>query len=178
MAKATNAKNDWLWNLLPAGQRPGAPRRDGARRADRPAAEASRGHARHVYNDLVSVMKQAHAVRVRRWRGSNSGCAWEVTYADGHMVRLIEAPRPRGPVSAAVFLHEVGHHAIGFHRYKLRCFEEYMAWQWALDAMRANGIAVTAKVERRVEGSMRYAVAKAKRRGLKRLPVELVKYAR
>ncbi len=126
---------------------------------------------------MVETMKASHSVRVRRWRQSNSGCAWEVTYADGHIARLIEAPRPRGPVSAAVFLHEVGHHAIGFHRYKLRCLEEYMAWMWALEAMREQGIAVTAKVERRVESSMRYAVAKARRRGLKRLPLELVKYA-
>jgi len=105
-----------------------------------------------------------------------SGCAWQVRCHDGSVTKLIQAPRPRGPMSAAIFLHEVGHHAIGFNRYKPRCLEEHMAWQWALAAMDAHGLAVTDRVRLRVQRSMRYALAKAMRRGLKRLPAELLAY--
>ena len=129
------------------------------------------------YERLVESMKQRHCIRVRRWRQRTTGCAWELRYRDGQVVRMIESPYPRTPISAAVFLHEVGHHAIGFNRYKPRCLEEYMAWQWALAAMRDNSIEITDRVRRRMEMSLRYAVAKARRRGLKRLPELLVKYA-
>ena len=123
-------------------------------------------------------MTRRHAIRVRRWRSRTTGCAWEVRYRGGRVARLIESPYPRSPISAAVFLHEVGHHAIGFNRYKPRCLEEYMAWDWALRAMAEHRIEITDRVRRRIENSLRYAVAKAKRRGIKRLPSELVKYAR
>ena len=165
MRKRTHAINAWLWDLLPVRRPAGA-----VISAPRPI---SRDSARARYEELVAAMKQTHAVRVRRWRTSNSGCAWQVMYVDGTVSRLIEAPYPRGPVSAAVFLHEIGHHAIGFHRYKLRCLEEYMAWQWALKAMREHDIPITPRVDRLVHRSIRYAVAKARRRGLKRLPREL-----
>lgn len=121
-------------------------------------------------------MKLQFGIRIHRWRLRTSGCAWEVHYADGSISKLIESPYPRGPMSAAVFLHEVGHHAIGFHRYKLRCMEEYMAWKWALEAMRRNKITVSPTVLKRVDRAMRYAVRKAVRRGLSRLPEELQPY--
>jgi hypothetical protein len=63
------------------------------------------------YDDLVREVKRAYGIRVRKWRQSTSGCAWVVRYDDGNESRLIEAPYPRGPVSCAVFLHEIGHHA-------------------------------------------------------------------
>jgi hypothetical protein len=47
----------------------------------------------------------------------------------------------------------------------------------ALDQMRSRGLNVTAAVEKRVAESLRYAVRKARRRGLKRLPPELLPYA-
>lgn len=128
------------------------------------------------YERLVRQMQRRYGLRVHRWRAKTTGCAWEVHYDNGNVTRLIESPYPKTPISAAVFLHEVGHHAIGFHRYKPRCLEEYMAWRWALRAMRENGIKVDARVKKRVEMSLRYAVSKAKRRGLKRLPVVLLKY--
>lgn len=128
------------------------------------------------YDELVAAMKRDHDVRVVRWRTRNSGCAWQVDYSDGTVARLIEAPYPRGPVSCAVFLHEVGHHAIGFYRYKPRCYEEYMAWKWSLAAMREWGLTITPRVEQVVDQALRYAVAKALRRGMKRLPAELAMY--
>ncbi len=159
----------WLWDLLPQrkSRRPCKP----ARPSVTPSAKPN-----DRYAELVSLMKQRHGIRINRWRKSNSGCAWEVLYRDGSISRLIEAPYPRGPISCAVFLHEVGHHAIGFHRYKPRCYEEYMAWQWALEQMREHGVSITPRVEKRVDEALRYAVAKALRRRIKRLPVELVPY--
>lgn len=128
------------------------------------------------YDALVAEKKAAHGFRVRRWRSAMTGCAWIVRYHNGEESRLIEAPYPRGPMSAAVFLHEVGHHAIGFRTYSPRCLEEYHAWRWSLDAMRQRGLNVTDAVERRVAESLHYAVDKARRRGLKNIPIELLPY--
>lgn len=160
-----------LWDLLAPPPRKGPKVAPAARpRGDRVSRMQQR------YDELVAEMKRTHAVRVRKWRQSTSGCAWQVFYRDGSMVRLIESPYPRGPMSCAVFLHEIGHHAIGFGTYQPRCLEEYHAWQWALREMRERGFNVTERVEKRVVESLRYAVAKARRRGLKRVPPELVAY--
>ena len=43
--------------------------------------------------------------------------------------------------------------------------------------MRSRGLNVTAAVEQRMAESLRYAVGKARRRGLKSIPPELQKYA-
>ena len=128
------------------------------------------------YAALVREMKATYDVRVVRWRTRSSGCAWEVQYADGSSRRLVEAPYPRGPVSCAVFLHEIGHHAIGFGNYRLRCQEEYHAWRWALGQMRSRGFNVTDAVNRRMAESVQYAIEKARRRGLKAVPEELRAY--
>lgn len=128
------------------------------------------------YDALVAEMKRTYGIRIRKWRRSTTGCAWQVRYEDGTVVRLIESPYPRGPMSCAVFLHEVGHHAIGLRTYKPRCLEEFKAWQWSVQTMRAKGFNVTPAVEKRMAESLRYAVAKARRRGLKRLPAELMPY--
>ena len=79
-------------------------------------------------------------------------------------------------MSAAIFLHEVGHHAIGLGAYRPRCLEEYHAWRWSLEMMRQLGLNVTPPVENRMAESLHYAIAKARRRGLKRLPIELAPY--
>ena len=161
-----------LWDLLkidePVGVAP--------RQPTQPKPARRRGiHER--YAQLVADMKAVHGFRVRKWRNSSSGVAWMVHYRDGTTTRLIEAPYPRGPMSCAIFLHEIGHHAIGFRRYRPRCLEEYHAWRWALDAMRERRFNVTDAVERRVAESLQYAVSKARRRGLRRLPAELAPYA-
>lgn len=129
------------------------------------------------YDEITRSMLDRYGVRVRRWRTSMSGVAWEVRYRDGGRTRLIEAPRPKGPMSAAVFLHEIGHHAIGFGVYSPRCLEEYHAWAFALGEMERLGVALTPRVHKRVRDSLKYAVAKAKRRGLRKLPDELAPYA-
>jgi hypothetical protein len=129
------------------------------------------------YRSIVADVRQRHDVRIKRWRRNMTGCAWRVDYHDGRAINWVEAPYPKSPISLAIFLHEVGHHAIGFATYRLRCEEEYHAWNWALAEMRRIGVAPDAKVRRRAELSMRYAVDKAMRRGLKQLPVALQRYA-
>lgn len=128
------------------------------------------------YERVTREMLAKYGIRVRRWRSSMSGMAWELRYNDGSKKRLIESPQPRGPMSMAIFLHEVGHHAIGFDRYKPRCLEEYHAWAWSLAAMEAHGLNITDAVRHRMAESLWYAVAKAKRRGLRVLPPELEGY--
>lgn len=125
------------------------------------------------YSAIVARTKSRYDIRVRRWRSGMTGCAWRVYYHDGRVINWVEAPRPRTPISLAIFLHEVGHHVIGFERYRKRCEEEYHVWQWALAEMRRVGVAPDAKVTRRFELSMHYAVDKAVRRGMKALPVAL-----
>jgi hypothetical protein len=132
---------------------------------------------RYRFEAIVEVMKARYDVRVKRWRKQMSGCAWSVFLTDGRRINWIESPQPRTPISLAIFLHEIGHHAIGFNRYKRRCEEEYHAWVWAIREMRKLGVEPDEKVNRRFELSMQYAVGKAMRRGLKQLPDALTQFA-
>jgi hypothetical protein len=128
------------------------------------------------WSHIVELMKARFDLRVRRWRRSMTGCAWRVYHHDGRVVNWIEAPVPKTPISLAIFLHEVGHHAIGFDAYRTRCEEEYHVWMWAIEQMRVLGVEPDAKVHRRLRASMQYAVNKAMRRGLKQLPEALAQY--
>lgn len=157
-----------LWDLL---RPPVDPPADPPSRTPTRNSRGSRMQAR--YDQLVTDMKRLHRVRIVRWRKSTSGCAWEVHYRDGTMTRLVESPYPRGPMSCAVFLHEIGHHAIGFGRYRPRCLEEYHAWRWSFEQMIDLGFNVTETVRRRRDEALHYAIQKARRRGLRRLPIEL-----
>lgn len=125
------------------------------------------------YDAMTREMLARYGVKVRKWRSGMTGVAWTVVGNDGSVRRFIEAPRPKGPMSAAVFLHEIGHHAIGLGRYKPRCLEEYHAWAFAIAEMERMGLNVTDAVRRRMHASLHYAIAKAGRRGLKTLPEEL-----
>lgn len=128
------------------------------------------------FTRIVKDTKRHYDVRIRRWRSSMSGKAWRVYYHDGRVVNWIEAPHPKTPLSLAIFLHEVGHHVIGFEKYRRRCEEEFHVWMWAVNEMRRRGIEPNEKVHRRVELSMRYAVSKAMRRGIKEIPETLMRY--
>lgn len=129
------------------------------------------------FTAIVQDMRRKYDLRIRKWRTSMSGCAWRVYHADGHAVNWIEAPYPKTPISLAIFLHEVGHHVIGFEKYKKRCEEEYHVWLWAINQMKKLGIEPDAKVNRRFDLSMQYAVDKAMRRGIKHLPQPLHRFA-
>lgn len=128
------------------------------------------------YAEVADLMLRTYGVRVRKWRTSMSGVAWCVIYRDGSIARLIESPKPKGPMSMAVFLHEIGHHAIGFDVYSPRCLEEFHAWEFSIRAMKEHGLNITEKVERRRRRSLEYAVGKACRRGIKQIPAELEGY--
>ena len=125
---------------------------------------------------LTEMLKQRYDVRVRRWRKAMTGCAWQAYYHDGRVVHWIESPMPKSPISFAIFLHEIGHHVIGFHTYKRRCEEEHAAWTWALAEMRRLGVEPDARTLTRFQRSMEYAVAKAVRRGIKTLAEPLHAY--
>lgn len=162
----------------PAPKRRAAPNRTASLAATiAPARTVSNaGSMQAKYDAMVESKLREHGVRVRKWRSGMSGIAWQVEYRDGRVVRLIESPRPKGPMSAAVFLHEIGHHAIGFNVYKPRCLEEYHAWAYAIREMEALGLNVTEGVRKRMHDSLKYAVDKARRRGLRVLPRELEPY--
>lgn len=128
------------------------------------------------YEALVAEFKNRYKISIRKWRSQMSGAAYELQYRDGRIKRLITAPRPRSPVSAAIFLHEVGHHAVGFHRYASRCLEEYYVWQWAFREMTARNIPVDDKVLRHYRRSMHHYVRIAKHRG-EYIPHELHAFA-
>lgn len=134
------------------------------------------GPMKERYESITREMLREHGIRVRKWRSSMSGCAYLVRYRDGSESKLIEAPFPKGPMSLAVFLHEVGHHALGVGSISPRCLEEYHAWRWSLEAMEAHGFDITDRVRDRMARSLEYAVSKGIRRGLKRVPVELAPY--
>ena len=169
-----------LWDLLPT-RRAKKPRVVTPKPA-RPAVVTRKTTKKPVgamqlrYEEITREMLAKHGVRVRKWRSSMSGVAWQVTYQDGTVSKLIEAPKPKGPMSASIFLHEIGHHAIGFGTYKPRCLEEYYAWKFSIDTMHELGLNVTDRVMERMHDSLNYAIAKAVRRGLKRLPTELEPY--
>lgn len=128
------------------------------------------------WDDIVEQMKRRYDIRIRRWRKTMTGCAWRVYYHDGRVINWIEAPQPKSPISLAIFLHEVGHHVIGFSTYKRRCEEEYHAWVWAIKEMKNLGVEPDRRVQTRFARSMEYAVAKAMRRGIKAVPHALAQF--
>jgi hypothetical protein len=127
---------------------------------------------------IVRDMRRKYDLRIRKWRTTMSGCAWRVYHADGRAVNWIEAPYPKTPISLAIFLHEVGHHVIGFEKYKKRCEEEYHVWLWAIKEMKKLGVEPDERVQRRFDLSMQYAVDKAVRRGIKQLPLTLHRFVK
>ena len=175
-----------LWDLVrgvwpkPAAKKPGRDRhqKSASGASTRKPRVTKSEPMQEKYDAVVKEMLAKYGVRVRRWRKAMSGIAWEVVYDNGRVNRLIESPRPKGPMSAAVFLHEIGHHAIGFGVYRPRCLEEYHAWAFSLSQMESLGLNVTDAVRRRMHESLRYAVGKARRRGLRELPSELEAYTK
>ena len=127
------------------------------------------------YDAVVVEMLSKYGLTVKR--NSLSGVAIERTFRDGRVERTLESPYPTSPLRLAIFLHEVGHHAIGLGVHKPRCLEEYLAWRYAIDRMDEMGFPTKGSVARRFDRSMRYAVAKSRRRGIQRLPSEVAAFA-
>jgi hypothetical protein len=128
-----------------------------------------------AYGQLVHELKRRYKIAVRKWHRHMRGVAYELAYRDGRIKRLIAAPRPKSPVSAAIFLHEVGHHAIGFKRYASRCLEEHYVWQWTFREMESRKIPITPAVMRHFRRSMYHYVKRARRRA-EHVPAELAHY--
>ncbi|MBC7783415.1 MAG: hypothetical protein H7144_06200 [Burkholderiales bacterium] len=141
-----------------------------------PAARADDTASMADFDHIVNSLKDRYDIRVRRWRKTMTGCAWRVYFHDGRAINWVEAPYPKSPISLAIFLHEIGHHVIGFSTYKRRCEEEYHAWVWAIREMKKLGVAADRRVQERFARSMEYAVAKAMRRGIKTLPRQLATF--
>lgn len=135
------------------------------------------GGVQAKYDAITRELLATHNIRVRKWRKSSSGVAVLLQYKDGSVRRYIECPRPRGPMSMAIFLHEIGHHVLGVGSITPRCLEEYKAWEFALAEMERRGLNITESVRKRVDRSLKYAVGKASRRGIRELPEELRAYA-
>jgi hypothetical protein len=128
------------------------------------------------YDRLVRELKHRYKISIRKWRTHMSGISYELTYRDGRIKRLIAAPRPRSPVSACIFLHEVGHHAIGFRRYPSRCLEEHYVWLWTFREMEARGIPITHGVMKHFKRSMYHYVRRAHNRR-EHVPPELAHFS-
>jgi hypothetical protein len=133
-------------------------------------------YPRSHFDTIVQEMLQKYQLIVKKWRKTMSGCAWAERHVDGKVERFIESPYPKAPISLAIFLHEVGHHVIGFYKYKRRCEDEYHAWVWAIQQMRLVGVEPDWRVWQRFDHSMLYAVYKATRRGLKEFPPVIVQF--
>jgi hypothetical protein len=129
------------------------------------------------YDAVVAEMLERYGLVVRKWRSSLSGIAIHRIYRDGREERLLESPYPTSPLRMSIFLHEVGHHAIGLGIHRPRCLEEHLAWEWSVARMRELGFATEGTVARRVRRSMEYEVSKSLRRGLRRLPAVVMPYA-
>jgi hypothetical protein len=156
-----------------AAERGGAATIAGLRRPRNPRGV---DHARPVqqrYDRVVDEMIAAYGLHVRCWRNSLSGLATLRLHRDGRLERWIESPYPTSPLRMAIFLHEVGHHAIGLGIHRPRCLEEYLAWRWAIDRMETMGMPTDGTVARRFERAMRYAVSKSLGRGIRALPAEV-----
>lgn len=160
-----------LWDVLGLRRKTAGP--TGRSLVAQPSKPPRRHAIQDRYDALVEEMKATWGLQVRKWRTSTSGVAWETVWADGTRSRMIESPYPRGPMSCAVFLHEVGHHAIGLSTIKPRCLEEKRAWDWSLREMKERGFNVTSRVLARRDDALRYAVAKSLRRRIRRMPVEM-----
>jgi hypothetical protein len=124
---------------------------------------------------MTSELREKYKITVKKWRQRMTGIAYELTYRDGTIKRLISAPRPRSPVSAAIFLHEVGHHAIGFKRYESCCLEEHYVWQWTFREMEARSIPITPRVMKHFRRSMYHYVHRCRKIG-EHVPAELAHF--
>ena len=156
---------------------PDAPGVPGWRMAKPPRGIDHEKPSQRRYDAVVVEMLSKYGLTVKRWRNSLSGVAIERTFRDGRVERTLESPYPTSPLRLAIFLHEVGHHAIGLGVHKPRCLEEYLAWRYAIDRMDEMGFPTKGSVARRFDRSMRYAVAKSRRRGIQRLPSEVAAFA-
>lgn len=113
---------------------------------------------------LRSRIVDHFGLQVTRWLSVLRGKAIKVSFRWGGGVRYrLHVPRSRGPLAAAIFLHEVGHCVVGFTG-EPRVMEELRAWLWAFDALKRLNLPIPEVVVKRYHASMRYEVRRAMRR--------------
>ena len=80
-----------LWDLIaPRKPKPRVVRRKKIVR-NRPVSAPAPGSMAERYERITKQMLAEHSVRVRKWRTSMSGVAWQVEYRDGSIAKLITA---------------------------------------------------------------------------------------
>lgn len=110
------------------------------------------------YEAAAQVLIRESGVTVRKWRKNATGTAYTSSKDWG-----IESPEPRGPISFAVFAHEVGHQMLHRHNSAPRWLEELEAWEYAIDQF--SRFQLDAKgVRQKMVRSLRYAAEKASKR--------------
>jgi hypothetical protein len=98
-------------------------------------------------------------VTVRKYRSGSTGTAY--TEADDWG---IEAPHPRGPVSFAVFAHEVGHQLKHRDGSRPRWLEEIEAWEFALSCFERFELPGVERARASAARHLRYTAARLARR--------------
>ena len=112
------------------------------------------------YEEAAEVLLRESGCTVRKYRSSNSGEAFTSSKDWG-----IEVPRPRGPMSFAVFAHEVGHQML--HRgneSKPRWLEEIEATEYALAQFERFRLDGAEEAKKREARNLRHSAKKANRR--------------
>jgi hypothetical protein len=92
---------------------------------------------------------------VRKWRTNNTGRAFT---SDPDW--SIEVPHPRGPVSFAVFAHEVGHQSLHRDSWRPRWLEELEAWEFAYAQFKQFDLPGVERSQREVAQRLRYLARK------------------
>lgn len=111
------------------------------------------------YEAAANVLLAESGCTVRKWRASSTGTAYTRSADWG-----IEAPEPRGPISFAVFAHEVGHQLKHRGNSAPRWLEELEAWEYALEQFERFGLDGREKVLRKAARCLAYAAHKTNRR--------------
>jgi hypothetical protein len=118
-------------------------------------------NGREPYLSAAETLLRESGCTVTRWRSTSSGAA--DIYSDAWE---IEVPEPRGPVSYAIFAHEVGHQML--HRRprakKRRWVEELEAWEFALDTFERFSLPGIEAARADAAKSMSWACSKGLRR--------------
>lgn len=103
---------------------------------------------------------------------------WSRPHAHPKERKICKIPLPTGRKSLFDFLHEVGHivHPRAGIKKELRAVEEYYATYYAKCEMRKLGVAVAKDQAKGYDRYITMSLARALRRGLKKVPSEIRQY--
>ena len=115
------------------------------------------------YEEAAALLVRESGVTIRKYRKAMTGIAYVNDEDWG-----IEAPEPRGPVSFAVFAHEVGHQLLHRTRNRPRWQEEIEAWEYAIHQFDRLGLDGRGLAFSRAALGVRWAIVKALKRSPRR----------